>query len=70
MAGIKKEVGRKSLPYAAEHPHFSKQRGNRDCKGGKMKGWRGEWKREGWLLLSNPENGESSIGGVSMNEVI
>lgn len=35
-----------------------------------MKGWRGEWKREGWLLLSNPGNGESSIGGVSMNEVI
>lgn len=35
MADIKKEVGRKSLPYAAEHPHFSKQRGNRDCEGGK-----------------------------------
>lgn len=36
----------------------------------KMKGWMGEWKREGWLLLSNSGNGESSIGGVSMNEVI
>lgn len=35
MAGIKKEVGRKSLPYAAEHTHFSKQLGNRDCKGEK-----------------------------------
>lgn len=36
----------------------------------KMKGWMGEWKREGWLLLSNSGNGESSIGGVGMNEVI
>lgn len=32
LAGIKREPGRKSLPYAAEHPHFSKQPGNRDCK--------------------------------------
>lgn len=39
-------------------------------KGKKMKGWMGEWKREGWLLLSNSGNGESSIGGVTMNEVI
>lgn len=39
-------------------------------KGKKMKGWMGEWKREGWLLLSNSGNGESSIGGVAMNEVI
>lgn len=71
LAGIKTEVRRKSFPYAAEHLHFSKQRGNRDCEGGKkMKGWMGEWKREGWLLLSNSGNGESSIGGVTMNEVI
>lgn len=35
-----------------------------------MKGWMGEWKREGWWLLSNSGNGESSIGEVSMNEVI
>lgn len=35
-----------------------------------MKGGMGEWKREGGLLLSNSGNGESSIGGVSMNEVI
>lgn len=71
MAGIKREIGRKTLPYVVEHPHFSKQPGNRDCKGKKkMKGWMGEWKREGWLLLSNSGNGKSSIGGVSMNELI
>lgn len=39
MAGTKWEVGRKSLPYAAEDPHFSKQLGNRDCEGEKIKGW-------------------------------
>lgn len=47
---MKKEVGMKSLPYAAEHPHFSKQCGNRDCKGGKNERWDGGVEKGGSVV--------------------